>query len=135
MLVGQTLPPGFEWSSVRPPQPSETRDPQHIKQSEENKSQLADVAANRMQASNAVAHPFEPMSLGISTDYAAAINAQTAVKAFEPRKSFTKRSKRRRGNVTRPGQRFLSASRYSAASGSLAKRSLSSGQKSERGDG
>ena len=58
-----------------------------IDNSEEPSASNPSPTAPATGASNAgPVDPFDPMNLGISTDYAAAINAQTAVKAFEPRK-------------------------------------------------
>lgn len=41
---------------------------------------------NSQRRSTAVVDPFDPMNLGITTDYAAAINARASTKAFELRK-------------------------------------------------
>jgi hypothetical protein len=46
-----------------------------------------DAAISKLQPSNAAAvDPFDPMNLGIATDYAAAINAKASSKPFELRK-------------------------------------------------
>jgi hypothetical protein len=53
----------------------------------ENSKTIIDPVGSKSRPSNITpADPFDPMNLGISTDYAAAINAQTSAKPFELRK-------------------------------------------------